>query len=138
MKIKCLYNSGEVLLNFSRRPEGTSIATKYSMIEVNKEYLVMGIIQFETHMSYLIDDGLVFTCPVQLFEVIDSKLPMNWYFRIPTKEEDIYPYVEALYGYYELCFEKKAYENLIVEKDEASLRTYFRRKIEYEKTEDDF
>ena len=94
----------------------------------------MGLIFFETYQAYLIDDkGFISACPCQLFEVIDSKVNSNWHFRLIEKDEDIYPFVQAICGYYELCYDKKAYENIIVEKDEESQRIYFRRKIELEK-----
>lgn len=103
-------------------------------IEIGKEYLVMGLIVFQTYQAYLVDDnGHVSTYPCQLFEVVDDKVNLNWHFRLTEKEEDIYPFVQAIFGYSELCSDKKAYENLIIEMKEDTLRIYFRRKIELEK-----
>jgi len=113
---------------------GATGYSQYNELDIGKEYLVMGIIIFETYQAYLIDDnGFIAACPCQLFEVVDSKVNSNWHYRLIEKDEDIYPFVQAVLGYYELCFDKKAYENLIVEKDEESQRIYFRRKIELEK-----
>jgi hypothetical protein len=75
-------------------------------------------------------DGFISACPCQLFEIVDHSVNADWHFRLVEKEEVIYPFVQAIFGYYELCFDKKAYENLIVEKDEEAQRIYFRRKME--------
>jgi hypothetical protein len=93
----------------------------------------MGIIIFDTYQAYLVDDnGFISACPCQLFKVIDDKISANWHFRLIDKEEDIYPYIQAIFGYPELCSDKKAYENLI-EEDVLTQQIYFRRKIELEK-----
>jgi hypothetical protein len=68
-----------------------------------------------------------------LFEVVDSKVSPHWHFRLIEKDEDIYPFVQAVFGYPELCSDKKSYENLIVEMEEDTIRIYFRRKMELEK-----
>jgi hypothetical protein len=142
MKVRCLYNTGEALRSYEYKPLDKNILgrfgatgyTVYGELDIDKEYLVMGIIIFQTYQAYLIDDsGLISACPCQLFEVIDDKVTPNWHFRQVEKEEDIYPFVQTIFGYPELCFDKKAYENLIVEKDEEAMRTYFIRKIELEK-----
>lgn len=143
MKVRCIYNTGESLRQFEYKAImdknvfgrfGASAHSEYSEIKIGTEYLVMGLIVFETYQAYLVDDnGFISACPCQLFEVIGNKVNSNWYFRLIEKNEDIYPFVQAVFGYYELCYDKKAYENLIVEKDEEAQRIYFRRKIELEK-----
>jgi hypothetical protein len=143
MKVRCLYDKGEALRPYeykslSKDMMGRFGATGYSEyggLTIGQEYLVMGIIIFETSQAYLIDDnGFISACPCQLFEIIDDKInSSNWHFRLINKDEDIYPFVQAVLGYYELCFDKKSYENLIVEKDVEAQRIYFRRKIELEK-----
>jgi len=112
MIVKCLYNTGESLRNFEYSPItdknvfgrfGVSGSSDFNEIKVGVEYLVMGIIVFETYQAYLIDDnGFISACPCQLFEVVDDRVNSNWHFRL-------------------------------VEKDEESQRIYFRRKIELEK-----
>ncbi len=142
MKVRCINNSGEGLRIHEYEPItnkeifgrfGASEITEYG-IEVGKEYLVMGLIIFQTYQAYLLDDkGFIATYPCQLFKILDDNLSSNWHFRITGKDEDIYPYVQAIFGYPELCSDKKAYENLIVEMEEVSQRIYFKRKIELEK-----
>lgn len=144
MRVRCLYNIGEALRPYEKKPLrkeelgrfGATGYTEYGEVEIGKEYLVMGMIVFEAYQAYLIDDrGLISSCPCQLFEVVDDKLGTNWHFRLINKEEDIYPFVQAIFGYPELCSDKKAYENLIVEKEAESQRTYFRRKLELERAQ---
>ena len=77
--------------------------------------------------------GLFLPVRVSYLKLLIVRLNSNWHFRLIEKDEDIYPFVQAICGYYELCYDKKAYENIIVEKDEESQRIYFRRKIELEK-----
>lgn len=142
MKVRCIYNTGEALRPHEYKPLekeilgrfGATGYTQYGELDIGKEYLVMGIIIFETYQAYLIDDsGLISACPCQLFEVVDDKVGSNWHFRLVEKDEDIYPFIQGIFGYYELCFDKKSYENLIVEKEKEYERIYFRRKIELEK-----
>ena len=142
MKVKCICNTGEALRPYeyqSLNKEvfgrfGASGYTVYEDLDIGKEYLVMGIIIFETHQAYLVDDGgMPAAHPCQLFEVIDDKVTSSWHFRLIDKDENMYPFVQAIFGYYELCFDKKAYENLIVEKEENAQQIYFKRKIDLEK-----
>lgn len=142
MKVRCISNTGEALRPYENKSLnenefgrfGVSGSSEFNEIEVGKEYLVMGVIIFETYQAYLIDDnGFISASPCQLFEVIDSKTHSNWHFRLIDKDEDIYPFVQSIFGYPELCTDKKAYENLIVEMEEEYQRIYFRRKIELEK-----
>lgn len=141
MNIKCLYNTGDALRKYEYSflekgilgRFGATGYSEYNELDVGKEYFVMGLIVFETYQAYLIDNnGLISFCPCQLFEVVDNRVSSNWYFRLIEKDEDIYPFIQAIFGYYELCFDKKAYENLIVEKDEESQQIYFKRKKEME------
>lgn len=142
MKVRCLYDKGEALRPYEYEPLskdmmgrfGATGYSEYGGLTIGKEYLVMGIIIFETYQAYLIDDNsFISACPCQLFEVVDSKVNPNWHFRLIEKDEDIYPFVQSIFGYPELCSDKKAYENLIVEMEEEAQRIYFRRKIELEK-----
>lgn len=141
MKVRCLNNKGEALRTYeyqSLNDEtmgrfGSTAYSEYNELDIGKDYIVMGIIIFETYQAYLIDDsGLISACPCQLFEPIDNKVNRNWFFRLINKNENIYPFIQAIFGYYELCVDKNAYENLIVDREEGAQRTYFKRKIEFE------
>jgi hypothetical protein len=138
MKVRCIKNEGNDLRSYEYEPIfgkevfgrfGASGFTQYE-IEIGKEYIVMGIIIFQTYQAYLIDDsGFISTCPCQLFEILDDKIDTNWHFRLIDKDEDIYPFIQAIFGYTELCSDKKAYESLIVEKEEYAEQVYFKQKI---------
>lgn len=141
MRVRCINNTGISLRPYEYEPiANNEIFGRFGVsgmgdygIEIGEEYLVMGLIIFQTYQAYLIDDnGFIATYPCQLFDVIDSKIIPNWYFRITEKSEDIYPFVQAVFGYPELCSDKKAYEKLLVEMEEDTQRIYFRRKIEEE------
>jgi len=141
MKVKCIFNTGKALRPYEGKPLksyefgkfGASESTHYGLLEIGREYIVMGIFLREGVLGYLIDDGgVISTYPYQLFEVTDNKLPADWYFRAFTREDDRFPYQEAVWGYYELCFEDNHYEQL-VEREEQAMRIYYRRKIEFEK-----
>ena len=133
MKIKCIYNTGQQLIDNEIELPGIFKETIFGLLEIGKEYLVMGIIYGEGEVDYLIDDsGIVSACPYQLFQILDNKLSSNWYFRTFSISDDIYPFQQALIGYHELCFNTNHYENLVNMEDEA-LRIYFRIKIEMEK-----
>lgn len=142
MKIYCINNTGKSLRSYEYKPItekeifgrfGVSEIAEYE-IEIGKEYLVMGVIIFQTYQAYLIDDkGFIAAYPCQLFKISDTTLNSNWHFRIVDKDEDIYPFVQAIFGYPELCCDKNAYENLIVEMDTNAQQIYFKRKSELEK-----
>lgn len=144
MIVKCVSNKGEFLSSYEYEFEknkkkigrfGSSADTQYNEVKVGREYLVMGIIVFRTYQGFLLDDdGFISVLPCQLFEILDNKIDHKWYFRMVDKEEEIYPYIQSIFGYYELCLDKNSYYNLIVEQEETSMQIYFRRKIELEKT----
>ena len=142
MKILCKNNTGKSLesyeYTFLNEEEfgrfGASPNTQYGEVKVGKQYLVMGMVLFKTYLGYLIDDnGFISVCPCQLFQVIDDKIPSDWYFRVIKNDENIYPFIQAVWGYSEFCFNKNSYEKLIVEKDSDEEYIYFKRKSEFEK-----
>jgi hypothetical protein len=142
MKVRCISNTGEALRDFEYKVLeknrlgrfGATGYTTYGGITIGAEYIVMGLITFESFQAYLIDDnGFISVAPCQLFEVLDNRIHSNWHFRLIDNNEDIYPYIQSIFGYPELCMDKEAYENLIIEMDEEYRKIYFRRKIELEK-----
>ena len=142
MKVRCIKNTGNDLRPYEyeifKNKEiygrfGASAYSEYNEIKIGKTYLVMGLIIYETYQAYLIDDeGFISSCPCQLFEVVNSEISKSWYFRLIEKSEEIYPFIQAIFGYSELCFDVKSYVKLIVEKDEQTREIYFTRKIELE------
>ncbi len=132
MKVKCIFNTGKALLDYERIPLGTTDITQYGQLEIGKEYLVMGMIMTDGYLTYLVDDDVINACPYQFFEITDSQLTPNWYFKALTKQDKNYPNQEAVWGYYELCFNDNHYAQL-VDMEESAMRIYFKRKIETEK-----
>ena len=91
MKVRCIYNTGEGLMAYENKSLnkdelgrfGVSGNSEFNEITIGTEYLVMGLIIFESYQAYLIDDnGFISACPCQLFEVVDSKVNSNWHFRL--------------------------------------------------------
>ena len=136
MKVICKQTTSK---GFNLKEVTTVLSTNFDYsfggygIELGKEYLVMGIALYKDSncIYYLIDtsskpDWL----PFLLFEIVENSLPKQWHVKAPGKKEnsDIY----ALWGFEELCNEETFYDRLL-EREEAAMRTYFRRKIELEK-----
>ncbi|PMD95695.1 hypothetical protein BWI97_13930 [Siphonobacter sp. BAB-5405] len=144
MKVRCIFNTGKALREFEYstlgNPSefgrfGVSEYSEYNEIKVGSTYLVMGLIIFRNYQAYLIDDdGFITLCPCQLFEIIDHNISPNWHFRLIEKNEMIYPFIQSIFGYYELCFDMNSYENIIINRDEVAQQTYFVRKMELEDT----
>ena len=143
MKVLCLRKTGEALRPYeyesisNKEVFGRFRVSAYGRFEVvvGREYRVMGIIVFKTHQAYLVDDNdFISACPCQLFEIIDDTVDSNWHFRMIDKSESIYPAVQAILGYPELCSDLKAYQNLLQEFDSGAKEIYFRRKAELDET----
>jgi hypothetical protein len=140
MKIRCINNTGEALRAYenkslSKDELGRFGATGHTQfgLTIGDEFLVMGMLLGEGTLSYLINDGrLIGSYPYPLFEVVDNKTPSNWFFKSLKNTDKKYPYLEAVWGYYELVFDDNHYEQLVDFEEEAH-RIYFKRKIELEK-----
>ena len=142
MIVRCVGNTGMSLAHYEYEHLfdkntfgrfGTSEDSEYPIV-IGKEYLVMGLIVFKDYQAYLIDDdGYIVRCPCQLFEIVDSEINSNWHFRTIDREETIYPFVQAIFGYPELCSDIRAFEKLIIDRDQEAQQIYFRRKIELER-----
>jgi len=100
-------------------------------LTIGREYLVMGIMLSKNSNipCYLIDDdGNPFWYPYMLFEVTNNKLPVDWY--IDTSIETKGGNIRTLIGFKELCTDEKFHDDLISEREEYALQTYFKRKEE--------
>ncbi len=139
MRVKCIENKHNILEKYEYQPlmDGHfgrfDVSNQYEYpIIVGEDYIILGMIMFEKYLAYLTDNnGLIITVPCYLFEVGDPKaLPKDWYFRVVGRDENIYPFIQAIWGYEDLCKEKQAYEKLIVKMNEESQRFYFHKKNE--------
>ena len=142
MKIKCISKTGQSIIQYTRKITpikkgeytefGCSLDTEYDELFIGKEYLVMGLILRGGYLHYLIDeDGRIAFYPYPLFEITDNRMPKNWNFNAFEIDNDIYINVEAVWGYYELCFEQDHFEKLI-DMEKTAQQIYFMRKIEME------
>ena len=127
MKVLCKHNDPV------NPPLGVPTSFNFGL-ELDKEYLVTGMVLAKKQLWYLVDEkGKPSFFPHQLFEVVNSSLSTNWYFKLYSEDDGIFPFdKEAMWGYLELCFDKHHYEQLIDRESEA-LELYFKRKIELEK-----
>lgn len=97
MKVKCLYNDP------SNVGEGIPNDFDYGL-EINKEYLVMGIMTFKKsdNLYFLIDeDSRPGWFPHQIFEIESNELPFNWFVRI--NKDNKHTDYRNLIGFAELC-----------------------------------
>ena len=128
MKIKCIRNTiirGE---EYSLSYKTSSEVVKYGELEIGEDYIVMGMILKQGSLFYLIDSGrIISACPHILFQIIDHILPASWYFKVFAPDYHNYINMEAVWGYFELCFVDAHYEELI-DMDEKAHSIYFARK----------
>ncbi|MBW7877459.1 MAG: hypothetical protein H3C47_15890 [Candidatus Cloacimonetes bacterium] len=124
MKIICKHNKS------SNLPSGTPSNFNYGL-ELEKEYLVMGMVLAENQLWYLVDEhGKPDFYPYQLFQVTEASLGHNWHFKLYSDDDGVFPFnKQSIWGYSELCFDKKHYEGL-VDREPGALQLYFMRKAE--------
>lgn len=107
------------------------LAKEYAELTTGQEYLAMGIILGEGQNMYLIDvDDIPSLYPAILFEDTLVSIPSHWYYRTILISHQIFPYIQAIWGYYELCSDISHYSKLI-DRHEQALHTYSRRKNEH-------
>ncbi|MFW6249240.1 MAG: hypothetical protein ACOC4J_05660 [Bacteroidota bacterium] len=127
MKVLCKYNDPDNI------PSGIPSSFDFGL-ELEKEYLVMGILLAEKQLWYLVDEkGKPSFYPFQLFQVTETLTSSNWHFKLYNEDDGIFPFdKEAMWGYSELCFDNNHYEQL-VDREQKALELFFKRKIELEK-----
>lgn len=120
MKVKCIANK----LNNSYYAD---------YIEVDKEYVIYGIIIYEDKVHYLISDSCrtPFWYPAELFVVINNLLPFEWYYNFYGDDF----YLKAIFGYKELIFDD-AHSYNILEREQKDLEIFCTRKKEIDEYED--
>ena len=132
MIVKCINNTGRILIDNKIKPHGIFPESIFGELDVGKEYLVMGMVLKDGILYYLVNGGRVISIiPNQLFEVVDNIIPDNWFFKSFTKDMIKIVNMEAIWGYYEFVEDIEHYTKLML-MDEEAHRLYFRRKIELE------
>jgi hypothetical protein len=128
MIIKCIRNTSIRGEEYSFAYNPFSDIVEHGELEIGEEYIVMGMILKKGAIYYLINSGTVISAsPYILFQITNHSIPNNWYFKIFTPDYYNYINMEAVWGYFELCFVDKHYEELIDMNRDAH-RIYFSRK----------
>jgi len=132
MRVRCIYNQGKELPEYRRlEPDGNN--SEYPLT-IGMEYNVYGVVIGEEwigfdgtvleqggNLDYFIrdDNGHGRFYPVELFEVMDSRIPGNWKFSFrPKADPRDAVYMEqfdyrAIFGYDELVLDKYHYVKLV-------------------------
>jgi hypothetical protein len=126
MKAICKHNTGDFFKE-NELPTGVFSSSIFNL-EIEKEYLVMGIILSGKFIFYLSDEnGKPFWYPCELFQVSDNKISPNWYFKSFPKDDSID--IDAIWGYSELCNQENYFDQLM-DRDDSAMRIYFKRRME--------
>ncbi|WP_163537247.1 phosphoribosylaminoimidazole synthetase [Gracilibacillus sp. YIM 98692] len=126
MKIKCIANSGDKLSN-NTRALGNSVETRYS-VKIGESYTVYGQHLYKGVLSYLLlgtNENLPSWYPAELFEITDSLLPLEWYFKFFGYEENLI----GIWGYRELV-EVHSHHDDLIEREDTAVRIFLKRKKE--------
>lgn len=126
MKIKCIANTGN-MLSHGAKLLGNSDETKYST-KIGEVYNVYGQHLYKGILSYLIIgtyENLPSWYPVELFEVVDPMLPLEWYYKFYGYDSVI----SSIWGYRELVLDENHHDDLLEREDEA-IRIFLKRKKE--------
>jgi hypothetical protein len=124
MKVICKYNNGSIFKE-NEIPPGYSLETEFAL-EVEKEYIVMGIILYNKFLLFLVDEfSNPFWYPSILFTIQDNKISSSWYFKyFHQKDNNL---AEAIWGYYELCLDEN-HNDRLMDREADDLQIYFRHK----------
>ena len=125
MTVKCIANNGKAFIDYEIKPAFTSEQTVYGGLDVDENYAVMALCEYENNIYYLVDSHVIGFYPYQLFEVVDNKVPSEWFFNINRRIDSVY--MKYIFGYYEICFSNEHYNNLL-EQDEGAIALFFIRR----------
>lgn len=126
MKVKCIANTGKGLLPFTISNSGDTAETQYPL-KIGEIYTVYGQGVISNVLNYLLI-GTYQDLPnwysAELFEVVDSQIYFEWYYKYDTKF-----IASSLWGYLEMVNDKNHYVDLI-ERSEQAIRIFLKRKKE--------
>jgi hypothetical protein len=126
MKVRCIANTGNRLLQTTLNYSGDSFETKYP-IKIGEIHIVYGQCISKGILKYLIVgtyENLPSWYPAELFEVCNSILPLEWYFQY-----DANCVISAIWGYKELVLDESHYDGLI-DREDIAIRVFLKRKRE--------
>lgn len=126
MKVKCIANTGDKLLITTINNSYGFYTTKFS-IKMGEKYIVYGQHIFNNVLGYFLIgtyENLPSWYPAELFEVVDSMLPLEWYYQYNPNSP-----LRAIWGYIELIQYGSHYDG-IQEREDADIRIFLKRKKE--------
>jgi hypothetical protein len=125
MKVKCISNMGDGLSKQSIKA-GRNLDSSFHL-KIGDVYVVYGINQWRNTLNYLTmnkADSMPIWSPAELFEVVDEKIPADWYFKYLGHTENL---LNAIWGYKELAMNPQHYDGVIGE-DKKDLALFFEKK----------
>jgi hypothetical protein len=124
MKVKCIANMGTSLAKQSLKA-GRTVDTVFH-IKVGDVYTVYGMNLWRGTLNYLTmnqANSLPIWSPAELFEVVDGKIPLDWYYVYLGHTEDL---LNAAWGYQELT--QPAHYDGLQGGDAVALKVFFQKK----------
>ena len=128
MKVKCMYNTGAGFSESTLKRMGCTVNTRFPM-NVGDIYLVYGQILSRGMLEYLVkgaNENLPSWYPAELFEVVDSQMHFESYFRYRQDDE-----ITAIWGFRELV-EDENYLYRLQDREKEAVRIFLDRKKEIE------
>jgi hypothetical protein len=125
MKVKCIANMGDALSKQSIKA-GRSRETLFHL-KIGEVYVVYGINLWRNTLNYLTVNQagtIPIWSPAELFEVIDGKLPADWFFKYLGHSEDL---LNAAWGYKDITYNPSHYDGLQGE-NKQDLELFFKWK----------
>lgn len=99
----------------------------WSSLELDKEYLVMGVFNGSDGLDFLIDfDDFPIAYSALHFEIIDNQIPSTWMFKAHVDPVDGQFEVKSRLGYREFALEEDHYVRL-VERNRPDVEIYLQR-----------
>jgi hypothetical protein len=125
MKVKCIANMGDGLSKQAIKA-GRNLDSVFHL-KIGDVYVVYGINIWRNSLNYLTMNQagtLPIWSPAELFEVVDGKLPPDWYFKYLGHSEE---YLDAAWGYKDLTYNPPHYDGLLGG-DKKALEVFFENK----------
>jgi hypothetical protein len=131
MKVKAIGTSGRDLSITSLNNQYHNIEEEFQL-KIGDIYITYGIGMMLETIYYLTFDkweNVPFWTPAELFEIVDFRLPQEWYFVFYGYAEKRMNVVNALWGYKEMATNRDHYIQLI-EREPDAMAIFERRRQE--------
>jgi len=127
MKARCIANMGDKLSK-SAIKGGYNINTIFHL-NVGDTYVIYGVNYWRGTTNYLTMNApgsRPIWSPAELFQLIDYRIPPNWYYKYLITDDLI---LNSVMGYKELAMDPKHHDGLLAG-DAQALKLFFERKQE--------